>query len=82
MKPEEIVEMIGEAKEYKEMFDILLDTYGSDVEGYVSRLMRASARLQRNYYDELVKEGFTELQAFTLLLDGRNAIKSIDLASR
>jgi hypothetical protein len=44
--------------------------------------MRASARVQHVYYEELKNQGFSGQQAFTLLLDGRNAIKSMNLASK
>ena len=68
--------------EYKDIFDTVLDNYGADLEDYFASLMKASARVQRIYYDELITQGFSELQSFTLLLDTRNAIKSIDLSSR
>ena len=82
MKPEEIIEVISDTKEYKEIFDLLLDTYGSDLENYLGRMMMSVAGLQRAYYNQLINEGFCDRQAFTLLLDTRNALKNIDLSSR
>jgi hypothetical protein len=82
MKATEYLEIIKDLDEYKEVFDALINTYGKDLENYLGRMMMSVAGLQRAYYNQLINEGFTELQAFTLLLDIRNAIKSIDLASR
>ena len=76
------LEVTEDIDAYKELFDSVLDTYGKDIEVYIIRMMTSMAHVQRVYYTELIAEGFTPVQAFTLLLEARNAIKNIDLASR
>ena len=82
MKATDYIEVINDIEEYKEIFDSLLDVYGKDLEEYIIRLMTSMAHIQHVYYTKLVNEGFTPVQAFTLLLEARNAMKSIDLATR
>jgi hypothetical protein len=82
MTPQDNSDMKELVDEYKDMFDIALDTYGDDLENVFKRLMRASARVQKVYYEELKIQGFNDLQAFTLLLNSRTALKDIDLTSR
>ena len=82
MQASDYLEMVKDIDEYKILFETALDTYGVDMENYIARFTRSIARVQREYYDELVKAGFNQQQSFTLLLDARNAMKNIDLASR
>ena len=82
MTPQDISELQETVGEYKDVFDTALNLYGADLEGYFASLIKASARVQKVYYDELVNQGFSEQQSFILLLDARNAIKSMDLASK
>jgi hypothetical protein len=79
---EAIRELTDQVDGYKVIFDELVNTYGDDVENVFKRLMRASARVQHVYYEELINQGFSQKEAFTLLLDARNAIKSMNLASK
>jgi hypothetical protein len=79
---EALAEMMSQVDGYKVIFDKLVDTYGKDVEEVFIRVMKSSAKVQKVYYDSLVKEGFSSQQAFTLLLDARNAIRSMNLSAK
>lgn len=74
MKPEELKEMLDIVEEYKPAFDIIVDTYGIDAEDYMTRLMLSIARISGSYRRELEKEGFTNEQAFQILLNTKEDI--------
>ena len=74
MKPEEVVELIEAIDEFLPLFDKVLDQYGNKAEDYMIRFMSSMAKIQGNYRRDLEREGFTNNQAFELLLNTRKEI--------